>query len=175
MADAPVKFTIDADHGQFYVQDLEPYELWIREHGMDPELPPAGWTVEAVQVHRIGVEPHSISVGTARDDVVESLLTVRASAPKAEPGAEHIVEADLDAPTGQLAIYSPSVDPGDGPRIVVPKGLLRMRVSYIPATPSTVDIDGAPGDFFLYQLDLWPTPLPQALVILKQGPNPWAG
>jgi hypothetical protein len=175
VADAPVKFTIDADHGQFYVQDLEPYEVWIREHGVDPELPPAGWSEEAVQVHRIGVEPHSISVGTARDGLVESLLAVHAAAPMAEMGAEHIVEADLDAPTGHLAIYSPSIDPGDGPCVVVPKGRLRMRVSYVPADPSAVDPDGAPGDFFLYKLDLWPTLVPQALAILKQGPNPWAG
>lgn len=175
MADAPLTFTIDADHGQFYVQDLEPRGVWIREHGMDPELPSAGWTYDSVQVHRIGVEPHSISVGTARDDLVESLLTVHASAPMAETGAEHIVEADLDAPTSHLAIYSPSLDPGDGPRVVVPNGLLRIRVSYMPTNLSAVEPDGAPGDFFLYKLDLWPTPLPQALVILKQGPNHWAG
>ncbi|GGJ65375.1 sulfotransferase-like domain-containing protein [Streptomyces brasiliensis] len=97
MADASLKFLIDADHGQFYVQDLEPYDAWMAEHAMDPDLPPAGWTDEAVHVHRIGVEPHSISIGTARDDMVESLITVHATAPMTEPTAEHIVEADLDA------------------------------------------------------------------------------
>lgn len=56
--------------------------------GMDPEVPPAGWTKEAVSVHRIGVGPHSISVGTARDDLVESLLTVHASPPMTEMGAD---------------------------------------------------------------------------------------
>lgn len=45
----------------------------------------------------------------------------------------------------------------------------------MPADLWAVEPDRAPGDFFLYKLDLWPTPLPQALVILKQGSNPRAG
>lgn len=175
MADSPLQFIIDADHGQFYIQDLEPYEVWIREHGMDPELPPAGWSEEAVQIHRIGVEPHSISIGTARDDLVESVLTVHIDAPTAEPGAEHIVEADLDTPTGELTIYSPSVDPADGPCLSVPAGLLRARISYLPSEPPAGDTTGSPGDHFLYKIDLWPVDRPRELTILKQGPSPWAG
>lgn len=174
MADASLTFLIDADHGQFYVQDLEPYDAWMAEHAMDPDLPPAGWTDEAVHVHRIGLEPHSISVGTARDDTVESLITVHESPPMTEPTAEHIVEADLDAPTGRLAISSPGVLPEDGPAISVPKGLLRVRVSYVPADPPPVDTNGGPGEHFRYQIDLWLTEQPRGLVVLKQGPNPWA-
>lgn len=147
----------------------------MAEHAMDPDLPPAGWTDEAVHVHRIGVEPHSISVGTARDDMVESLITIHASAPVIEPTAEHIVEADLDAPTGQLAMSSPGVDPEDGPTMTVPARLLRARVSYVPSGPPAVDTNGGPGDHFLYRIDLWPADHARELVVLKQGPNPWAG
>lgn len=175
MADSSLKFLIDADHGQFYVQDLEPYDAWLDEPGLDPHLPPAGWTDEAVHVHRIGLEPHSISVGTARDDMVESLITVHSSAPMMEPRAEHIVEADLDAPTGRLTVCSPGVLPEDGPSMTVPAGLLRARVSYVPADPPPVDTDGGPGDHFRYQIDLWPTERPRELMVLVQGPNPWAG
>lgn len=175
MADTPLKFLIDADHGQFYVQDLEPYDAWMAEHATDPDLPPAYWTEEAVHVHRIGVEPHSISVGTARDDMVESQIAVHASAPMTEPTAEHIVEADLDASTGQLAVSSPGILPEDGPSMTIPSGLLRVRVSYIPSEPPAVDTNGGPGDHFLYQIDLWPTDQARKLAILKQGPNPWAG
>lgn len=159
MADDSLKFLIDADHGQFYVQDLEPYDAWMADHATDPDLPPAGWTEEAVHVHRIGVE---------------SLITVHAFAPMAEPTAEHIVEADLAAPTGQLALSSPGVLPEDGPSITVPAGLLRARVSYIPSDPLAVDTNGGPGDHFLYQIDLWLTDQPRELDVLKQGPNPWA-
>ncbi|GAA3784680.1 hypothetical protein GCM10022403_019200 [Streptomyces coacervatus] len=175
MPDASLKFLIDADHGQFYVQDLESYDAWMAEHAMDPDLPPVGWTDEAVHIHRIGVEPHSISVGTARDDMVESLITVHTSAPMTEPTAEHIVEADLDAPTGQLAVSSPGVHPDDGPGMTVPGGLLRARVSYVPSEPLAVDTNGGPGEHFLYRIDLWPTDQARGFVILKQGPNPWAG
>lgn len=147
----------------------------MTEHAMDPDLPPAGWTREAVQVHRIGVEPHSISVGTARDDLVESLITVHATAPITEPAAEHIVEADLDAPTGRLAMSSPGVDPADGPSLTVPAGVLRVRVSYVPSGPPAGDISDDPGAHFLYQIDLWPASQARGLVILKQGPSPWAG
>lgn len=90
---------------------------------MDPDLQPAGWTTEAVYVHRIGVEPHSIAVGTARDDMVESLITLHASAPATEPAAEHIVETDLDTPTGRLTMSGPGLDPADGPSLTVPAGL----------------------------------------------------
>ncbi|MFE9866871.1 hypothetical protein ACFYPZ_29715 [Streptomyces sp. NPDC005506] len=157
---------IDADHGQFYVQDLDPYDAWIAEHAMDPDLAPAGWTDEAVYVHRIGVEPHSISVGTARDDMVELLITVNASAPTTDPAG---------APTGQLTMSSPGTDPADGPSLTVPAGLLRARVSYVPAGPPPADTNGGPGDHFLYQVDLWPSDRAHGLVIVKQGPEIWAG
>ncbi|MEU9191441.1 hypothetical protein AB0D14_44635 [Streptomyces sp. NPDC048484] len=175
MADASLKFLIDADHGQFYIQDLEPYDAWTAEPATDPDLPPAGWTEDAVQVHRIGLEPHSISVGTARDDMVESLITVHAAAPTTEPTAEHIVEADLETPTGQLAMSSPGVLPEDGPSMTVPAGLLRARVSYVPTDPPAVNTNGGPGDHFLYRIDLWPANQTGGLVVLKQGPYPWAG
>jgi hypothetical protein len=175
VADASLRFEIDADHGQFYIQDLEMYDAWMREHAMDPDLPPAGWTWEAVQIHRIGVEPHSISVGTARDYLVESLITIHASAPAPELSAEHIVEVDLDVPNGKLALSSPGVDPADGPSMTVPGGLLRVRVSYVPSELLTVDTDGRPGDCFLYQIDLWSIDQPGGLVIFKQGSSPWAG
>ncbi len=134
----------------------------------------AGWTHEAVLLHRIGVEPHSISVGTARIDCVESLITVHASAPKEEPTAEHIVETDLDVPSGELTMSSPAVS--DGPTLTVPVGLYRARVSYVPSTPPAADIhEEAPGDHFLYRIDLWPADQPHELVVLRQGVDPWAG
>jgi hypothetical protein len=158
-------------YAQFCVQDVDPYDAWMAEHATDPGLPPGGWSGEAVQTHRIGLEPHSISVGTARDDTVETLIAVHASPPTVEPTAEHIVEADLDTPTGKLSTFSI----GDaGHTMTVPAGLLRARISYIPSEPLAVDTNGGPGDHFLYRIDLWPTDQPHELVVLKQGPIPWA-
>ncbi|MBS2531623.1 hypothetical protein KGQ20_02435 [Catenulispora sp. NF23] len=173
MADLSLKFLIDADHGQFYVQDLDPYEVWLEDHGFDPQ-PAGGWTDDALTVHRIGLEPHSISVGTARDDLVEAQIIVHTSAPALDSAAVHIVEADLDAPTGHLAVSSPGVDPADGPSIVVPAGLLRARVSYVPSEPPVRDTNGGPGDHFLYRIDLWQVGQAREIVVIKQGPSSWA-
>lgn len=173
MADASLRFTIDADHGQFYVQDVDPYDAWMEEQETEPS-PAAGWTEDAIFLHRIGVEPHSIAVGTARDDLVEAEITVHASAPALESAAVHIVETDLDVPTGRLTMSSPGVDPADGPSLTVPAGLLRARISYVPAEPSSEETSGGPGDFFLYRIDLWPTGQAGQLEVLKQGPESWA-
>lgn len=75
------RLSVPADHGQFYLQNLEFHGAWMKEHGTDPELPAAGWTDAACQHHRIGVEPHSISVATAQDDTVPVTVRVHAAAP----------------------------------------------------------------------------------------------
>jgi hypothetical protein len=98
--------------------------------------------------------------------MVDALINVHASAPTTDPSAEHIVETDLD---------SPGVDPADGPNLTVPAGLLRARVSYVPCEPPAVETNGGPGEHFLYQIDLWPAGQARGLVVLKQGPSPWAG
>jgi hypothetical protein len=171
VAQSSLRFLIDAEYAQFNVQDVDPYDAWMAEHAMDPGLKPGGWTGEAVQIHRIGLEPFSISVGTARDDIVESLITVHTSEPTPEPEAEHIVEADLDVPTGVLSIFSI----GDaGHTMTVPAGPMRVRVSHIPSEPPADDTDRGPGDHFLYRVDLWPTDRARELIVTKQGPSHWA-
>jgi hypothetical protein len=86
----------------------------MRFHGADPEHVAAGWTEEASQIHRIGLEPHSIAVGTARSDIVDVTVQFHFAVPQADlDESEHIVEADLDVPGGDLAIYGPADDPGD--------------------------------------------------------------
>src|SRR2546430_16239446 len=94
-----------ADHGQFYVQDVEAHDQEMRSGGaMDPDRAPAGWTYEAVHLHRIGLEPHSISVGTARSDFVETSLVLHAAPPPALPPAEHTFEAAMQSPTTARSI-----------------------------------------------------------------------
>jgi hypothetical protein len=166
-----------ADHEQFYVQDLDAHGAWMRIRGGDPDLPPAGWSHDAVHLHRIGVEPHSISVGTARSDVVETMLEFHPAAPEPLLGpAEHVVEADLDCPNGVLSVYGPADDPGQERRVTTPgPGLYRVRVSYLPAEPPGGFDEDAYGGHFLYRIDLWPAEERTGLAILKQGPRTWGG
>ena len=106
----------------------------MRSHGTDPDLAPAGWTSEAVYIHWIGVEPHSLAVGTARDDMVEATLHSHRAEPRTEmKNAEHVVEADIDVPNGDVAIYGPGDDPGREQRISIAQGRYRVRVSYLPS------------------------------------------
>ncbi|MEC3973941.1 hypothetical protein [Amycolatopsis sp. H20-H5] len=162
-----------ADHGQFYLQDLDAHDRWMRTTGAHADLPPAGWTAEAVNVHRIGVEPHSLSIGTARSDHVETTLRFCESAPPLDPEAEHSVEADLELLGDDLAIYGPADDPGREQHVPATAGGYRVRVSYVPSEPPALRNEHEAGDYFHYAIDLWPRVTPTALEVLKQGPDPW--
>jgi hypothetical protein len=173
----PRHAVVYASHFQFYVQDVDAYDTWMRAGAaMDPDLPPAGWTEEAGQIHRIGVERYSISVGTARYDFVETVLRIGESAPELDERAEHIVEASLDVPSGVVSVVGCLEESGPEHRVALPAGSYRVRVSYLPGDPpveSSGD-DGA-GDHLSYHLDLWPSDHEADLAILRQGPSPWAG
>lgn len=168
-------FTVIADHGQFYLQDLEAHGSWVRSNPVDPV--PAGWTHEAVRFHRIAAEPHSIAVGTARSDLVEVTLLFGSTAPTACFGnAEHVVEADLHLPNGDLAVFGPEYAPGDERHIGAAAGHYRTWVSYIPCGPPAIGANAYEfGDHFHYCFELWPTGGPAALAVVRQGPSPWAG
>jgi hypothetical protein len=171
-----IDLVVWADHGQFYLQDALAHDEWARNGGAtDPDLAPAGWTHEAVQYHRIGLEPHSIAVGTAGSDSVDVKIREHRTAPAVDAHtAEHVVEADLDVPGGEVSVYGPADDPGTERRFSVAAGRYRARISYIPTTP-TVFNEHESGDHFCYLVDLWPSAAPADLVVLKQGPVPWAG
>jgi hypothetical protein len=164
------RFTVAADYCQFYLTDLQSHEQWMRLHWSDPDLRPAGWTREASQFHRIGVEPHSLSVGTARDDLVETTLSIHPAEPRSlAEDAEHIVEADIDLPNGDMAICSVADDPGQERHISLAPGRYRVRVSWVLSRLAEPG-DSGYGDYFVYQVDVWPTSKPAPLVVLKQGP-----
>jgi hypothetical protein len=170
------RFTVAAEYCQFYLTDLQAHEQWMLSHAADPDLSPGGWTREASQLHRVAVEPHSLSVGTARDDMVETTLRIHPADPQSRvEDAEHIVEADIDLPNGDMAICSVADDPGQERRhISLAHGRYRVRVSYVPTSPPAEPHGTGYGDYFIYQLDLWPTSNPAPLVVHKQGPDPWA-
>jgi hypothetical protein len=169
------RFTVVAEYCQFYLADLQAHDQWMRSHWADPDLSPGGWTREASHFHRIAVEPHSLSVGTARYDMVETMLRIHPADPHSRvEDAEHIVEADIDLPNGEMAIYSVADDPDPERHISLAQGRYRVRVSYVPTSPPAEPSGTGAGDYFIYQLDLWPTSKPAPLVVLKQGPEAWA-
>jgi hypothetical protein len=165
-----------ADYEQFYVQDVDAHNRAMRAGAaMDPNRPAGGWTEDAVQVYRIGLEPHSISVGTARMDLVETVLAIHTGPPHLTADAEHVVEADLDIPTGLASIVGCTQPPKPEHGLTVAPGLYRARVSYVPSDPPAGSDPDVPGDCFSYQIDMWLVTEPSALTLVRQGPFPWAG
>lgn len=172
---AHVRVVLFADYGQFYVQDVDAYGRAMRSGAStDPDLPAGGWTEDAVQVYRIGLEPHSISVGTARMDLVEAILTIDPSPPHLIADAEHVVEADLDVPTGTVTVLGCAQPPKREHGLTVAAGGYRARVSYVPLPPPTGSNPATPGEYFRYLIDLWMVTEPAAPTVIRQGPLPWA-
>lgn len=166
-----LRLVLFADYFQFYLADLHAHEAWLKAHGSDPELAPAGWTNDAVHRLRIGVEPYSISIGTERRDCVETEIEIHPSWPSPVPeAAVHVVETDLDVPSGSLTVYCIDDIPDGGERLRVTPGLYRLRVSHLPAGPLPQSQDYEVGPHLLYQLDLWRSTEPRAASVIKQGP-----
>ncbi|KOV10720.1 hypothetical protein ADK60_37415 [Streptomyces sp. XY431] len=66
MADGSLKFLIDADHGQFYVQDLEPYDAWMAECFHRSEVPDKITCITGEQVGSLPAPVRSIVTRTER-------------------------------------------------------------------------------------------------------------
>jgi hypothetical protein len=109
--------------------------------------------------------------------MVETTLRIHPAEPKNRvEDAEHVVEADVDLPNGDMVIYGPADDPGREQHISIAQGRYRVRVSYVPTAPPAAGPDDAGyGDYFIYLVDLWRTGKPAPLAVLRQGPSPWAG
>ncbi|MET8854294.1 hypothetical protein [Amycolatopsis sp. NPDC004625] len=155
---------VHADQRQFSVRDSR------------SRLTGLGWTPEAVESHRIGVEPGGIAIATARSDLVESSVTLVPSAPAVPSAAEHVVEADLPVPSGKLVISGPADYPSQEKFFSVLPGLYRARVSYLPAGPPPVDWnDHEYGEHYRYVVELWPVSAPSDVEVVRQGASVWDG
>ncbi|BCJ65674.1 hypothetical protein [Polymorphospora rubra] len=167
--------TVFADYGQFYLQDVDAHNAAMRAGAAtDPTRAAGGWTDDAVRLHRIGLEPHSISIGAARSDFVETALTIHEIAPALMSEAEHAVEADLDVVTGAVSVVGCTEPPDTAKALGVQPGRYRVRVSYVPADPPPDADPDVEGDHFTYLIEMWPSRNAEPLTVIRQGPYPWA-
>jgi hypothetical protein len=145
-----------ADHLQFFLEDAEV------ESGIGDT-----WA-EAPETWRISPERHVVAVGTARYDYVPVVLELLNSPPQDSSfeDADHVVEADLDLPSGKLAIHDGTQLPGEVEPLHLEPGRYRLRVSYVRTDyqPSGSNED-LPGDYLEYQVTMWPIEVPSELVI----------
>lgn len=157
-----------ADHYQFHVQDAE---------ATDGLIDGDSWSNEASERTRIAVAPHAIAVGTARYDFVPVTLEIRAAPPAFESldAYDHVVEADLELPSGRLAMTGCTQLPSEVDPVVLRPGRYRLRIAYEPdARPRGVPDDRKPGEYLTYRLTLWPVARSSGMAVVKQGRSPWA-
>ena len=116
-------------------------------------------------------------MGTARYDYVPVVLELLDGPP---PGsfdeAMHVVEADIDLPSGKLAIIGCTQLLDEVEPLHIDPGSYRLRVKYMPDgyRPSR-SYDFEPGDFLEYRIEMWRAEAASGVKVLKQGSTPWAG
>jgi hypothetical protein len=143
------EYTIFADYRQFY--------LW--DHAAQPDVA-LDYDDEDVE-RRIKAAPFLVVVQPERAMDVPVTLELRDD-PPADAGAEwdHVAEASLDLPSGQLEIHE--CTGGSIDIVAVPQGSYRVRAHF--AGLRTLSDDGLDGDD-RYHLVIWPAPCAPVAVI----------
>jgi hypothetical protein len=142
-------FDVFADYHQFY--------LWDR--GMTAEAP-TEYTDEDIR-RRIKTGPHVVVIQPERNTTVPVAVEVHDADPGFDPDAwDHIAEASLHLPTGQLQVHE--CTGGPVAEFAVPPGWYRVR-SLGGRFTTVAGLDGSDH----YLAVLWPAP-PADVRIVKQ-------
>jgi hypothetical protein len=148
-------YRIFADYHQFY--------LW--DHGVSPSSA-LDYTDDDI-ARRIKAAPHIVVIQPERNMEVPVEIEIAESAPALDLQSwDHVAEASLDLPSGQLEIHE--CTGGSVDILAVPPGTYRVRADY--GGLRTLSEDRLDGDDF-YRITLWPAPF-TGVVILKQYADP---
>jgi hypothetical protein len=148
-------YRLFADYSQFYLQD----------EGAAGDLSDA-WTDEAV-ADLVALAPGTIGVGTVRNTFVPVKVQIVPGPPPLDLDEwDHIVECDIDVPTGRLVIAGCTDYLPDAARIELDPGQYRARITY--GGLDTLSENGLEGDD-RYHLALWKAS-PGGKRILKRHP-----
>ncbi len=145
------RYQVFADYHQFY--------LWDHEHQLDQELD----FTQADVDNRIKAAPHLVVIQPERNMTVPVELEIATGAPEpALDGWDHVAEASLDLPSGQLEVHECTT--GSVDILPVEPGTYRVR-GYFGGL-GTLSLDGLEGDDH-YRIVVWPAPTGE-VVVLKQ-------
>jgi hypothetical protein len=107
---------------------------------------------DAIVAQRVSRGPGSLVISTARNMTVPLRVLLHASRPALDPaGFDHLVEASLEVPSGQLVIAGLTEEPADDH--AVPPGRLGALVGFQGL--GTLSPDGLDGHD-RYAVHLWP-------------------
>lgn len=169
---------VEAEVG--HVLRFEPYANYLMfqvcDPGTDEGLPdPDTWN-NSPDEWRIGPERCGIAVATARGDYVPMLLELRAHPPPGDSldDVDHVVEADVELPSGKLAVTGWLQLPGDVEPVLFRPGRYRLRVSFARTEYRPPGSNEAvPGNHLEYRIQMWPVQVPAGVRVLKQGRARW--
>jgi hypothetical protein len=145
------RYAIFADYNQFY--------LWDRQAAPDTAI---DYTDEDVQ-RRIVAAPNLVVIQPERNMEVSVELEIVAAAPEPDlDGWDHVAEASLALPSGELEVHE--CTGGSIDVLTLAPGWWRVRSHHGGLT--TLSEDGLDGDD-RYRLVLWPAP-EAPVAVLKQ-------
>ena len=149
-------YSLFADYFQFYLQD----------EAMEGDLSNA-WTEQAV-ADLLALAPGTIGIGTIRNTDVPVTVQVAAAEPPLElEGWDHVVECDLDVPSGRIVVAGCTDYFPTAARIHVEPGHYRARINY--GGFDTLSEDGLNGDD-RYRVIVWSAPAGGARVVKRHAP-----
>jgi hypothetical protein len=151
-------FTVSTDFHQFY--------LWDRQVG--PEAPDD--YCDADIENRIKVAPHVFVLQPERNDEIPVILEIHEAEPACDMADwDHVAEASLHLPSGQLEVHE--CTGGPVANIALDPGWYRVRSFH--GGFGTIDPRTGEGQDH-YMILLWPSP-ESALSVLKQYRRPAMG
>lgn len=136
------RLDVFADHHQFYLMDTaseaDTSKFWDDREFLDMLATGSGM----------------LGVGTARNTFVPVTVRVTDSEPEEDPARwDHVMEASLAVPSGELMVLGPSESRHDAAHIGVEPGDYRARVHYRGL--DSVSAGGLEGED-AYEVTLWP-------------------
>jgi hypothetical protein len=148
-------FDVFADYRQFYLWDL----------GMTNQAPEE-YADEDIR-RRIKAGPHVVVIQTERNTTVPVAVEVH----DADPGVDlaewnHVAEASLHLPTGQLQVHE--CTGGPVAEFIVEPGWYRVRS--LSGGLTTIDESGLEGGDY-YRVILWPAPSSEVSVMKQWVPS----
>lgn len=139
------------------------HQIYLRDEGRGRHLPD-DYTDENIARHLM-VGSHAVILHTARNMDVPVRVEWHQQRPAPDLDSyQHVVEAGMTCPSGQLVLAGLSDDISTAPRLMVQSGPIGVRASLTGL--DTLSADGLDGDD-RYLVQLWPAVEPGDVRVLK--------
>ncbi|HLV99420.1 MAG TPA: hypothetical protein VKT82_12170 [Ktedonobacterales bacterium] len=158
-------FHLFADYHQIYLEDSQAHNLID-----DPNAWAAQLLNEDALARHLGIASGVLCLLTARPMTVPVEVEVLRQAPPGDlAGWDHVAEASLAVPSGEVVLHGATDYLPDAPHLAVEPGTYRVRAC--AGGLDTLSPDQLEGEDH-YKLTLWPAPEREPVLLLAR-PYPW--